>query len=67
MVCLSHIRREMLKVYVTEMPEKADDCPFFMDTNKKCNICNDKCCLNRDTECVHLLTLNFSFDEGEQQ
>lgn len=53
----------MIQVYVTEMPKKAEECPFFMDNNKKCNICNDKCCLERNEECKHLLTLVFGFEE----
>lgn len=53
----------MLKVYVTEQPNVADNCPFYGKTNKKCNISNDKCCLAEQPNCEHLITLNFGFEE----
>lgn len=53
----------MVRVYVTEMPKEEKECPFYMDTNKKCNICKDKCRLNKEEGCEHLLTLLFGFNE----
>lgn len=47
----------MIQVYVTEMPNKGEECPFYMENNKKCNICHDKCCLEKGEGCKHLLTM----------
>lgn len=56
----------MLKVYVTEMPKEAMECPFYNSSNKKCNICKDKCCLVVENECKHLLTLLFDVENMEE-
>lgn len=53
----------MVQVYVTELPNTAEECPFYMDNNNKCTICHDKCCLKKREECKHLLTLVFGFQE----
>lgn len=53
----------MVQVFVTEMPKTAEECPFYMDNNKKCNICRDKCCLNKEEECKHLMTFGIEFIE----
>lgn len=55
----------MVQVYVSEMPETADKCPFYGRSNKKCSITNEKCCMEKKIECKHLITLRFGFAEDD--
>ena len=55
----------MIQIYVTDMPKEETECPFFNPNNKKCNVCNDKCCLTENPKCKHLITMKFEFEEIE--
>lgn len=52
-----------MKVYVDKLPESIELCPFANQSNKKCSMTNDKCCLEKGAKCDHLITLEFGFDD----
>lgn len=60
----------MIQVYVTKKPQKATECPFYNENNKKCAMTKGACCFETKTECNHLVTLEFDFGivpEGETE
>lgn len=56
----------MIQIYVTEIPKKSNECPFFNANNNKCNITNEKCVITtKNKDCPHLATF-FVVEEEEQ-
>lgn len=48
----------MIQVYVTEMPEVKEECPFYNCEEDRCNMHGCDCCLDEKNKCEHLLNLS---------
>lgn len=51
-----------MKIYVDELPESCDFCPFY--ENEKCKLCKEHCALPK---CEHLITLSFGMVEDDNE
>lgn len=52
-----------MKIYVDELPNNIDECPFYSKSDKVCSIINGTCCLDNGMDCEHLIAFTFDIEE----